>query len=203
VSTDEVYGDRRGDDSAAIAGVTPLEPTNPYAASKAAAEMLVTSYVKSYALPCTIVRCNNVYGPRQHYTKVVAKFCTLALRGDELPLYDGGHARRHFVYVEDVVAALGLILRSCAGDGRAYNIAAEQEASAAELSRYVLELAGRSVASAKHVPGRPYDDQRYLVCDAELRAYGWRPRVSLKDGLAQTFRWYAQKHRDQGDRGSS
>ena len=195
VSTDEVYGDRRGDDSAADSTTTPLCPTNPYSASKASAEMLVKAYRSSYELPCTVVRCNNVYGPRQHDTKVVAKFCTMALRGDDLTLYDGGKSRRHFVYVSDAVVAIGILLRSGDLDGKVYNVASDQDVSIAELARHILALACRPTNGTTSVEGRPYDDMRYLVCDADTRSLGWRQTVPLEDGLAKTFRWYAERHR--------
>lgn len=194
VSTDEVYGDRHEREKPASARKTPLEPTNPYAASKAGAEMIVKSYASSYRLPCLVVRCNNAYGPRQYDTKVIPKFCSLALRGEQLPLHGEGLARRHFVHVRDVAEAICLLLRSGEPDGRAYNVSGDEEISVVELAGRILTLAGRPLAGGTcSVSDRPYNDRSYRVCDAELRALGWRPETSLDDGLLETFRWVSER----------
>ena len=194
MSTDEVYGDFSHDGGgAAEEASTVLQPTNPYAAAKAAAEMLARAYYVSHRLPCTVVRCNNCYGPRQHLTKVIPRFCDLALSSTPLTLHGGGRTLRSFVHVSDAVDALSLLLRSCEPCGAVYNIGSGQEVAIADLAQKILSLAGASPGSVVCADDRPFNDTRYVVDDARLRAFGWRPQVPFERGLAETFEWYRQR----------
>jgi dTDP-glucose 4,6-dehydratase len=188
MSTDEVCGEIL-DDEGAREETTVLRPTNPYAGSKAGAEHMVGAYMKSHGVPCVICRCNNVFGPRQFTTKVIPRFSTMALRGETLPLHGGGRAVRSFVHVDDVVRAVALLIGS-GRPGSVVNVGADFEISIADLARRICELAGRG--SVEDTPDRLFQDRRYSMNDARLRAMGWRPLVPFDEGLERTFRWYAE-----------
>jgi UDP-glucose 4,6-dehydratase len=195
VSTDEVYGTEAhkasaGDAPCAEASV--LEPTNPYAATKAAAEMLVKAYAASYRLPCVVTRSNNVYGPGQYPEKLVPKFALLAARGARLPVHGDGKALRSFLHVRDAAAAFDTVLHSGA-DGGVFNVGSRRERTVLEVAAAVCAHFGRDAASAiEHVPDRLFNDRRYFIDDAKLAALGWAPRVGWEEGLAETIEWYVR-----------
>ena len=193
ISTDEIWG---GDsDRVHAAGANEetgvLRPSNPYAATKAAAEMVVASYHLSHRMPCVIARFNNVYGARQHVTKVIPRFSTLALQGRPLPLHGGGTALRAFLHVTDVARAIAVIVQSGA-IGESYNVGSGTELTIARLAAKICSLAAADLL-VETVEDRPFQDRRYLMDDAKLRALGWRPLVDFDAGLAQTFAWYAAR----------
>ena len=181
ISTDEVYGDCSAQQASED---TILQPTNPYAASKAAAEMLVKAYTHSLKLPCTIVRLNNVYGPRQHVSKVIPRFSSLAFQGSPLPLHGSGDAKRCFIHASDAVDAVALVM-ACGKTGETYNVGGGFELTVRELALRINALTS-SGGGLKNVQDRPYNDMRYLLDDSKLRALGWAPRVSFDDGLEET-----------------
>ena len=189
VSTDEVYGDSSQEGASEE---STLQPTNPYAASKAAAEMLVKAYQHSLGLPCSIVRLNNVYGPRQDLSKVIPRFCVLAARGDALPLHGGGGAKRCFIHAADACSAIALVL-AAGRPGEVYNVGGGRELTVLELAKAINALAG-SEGGVASVEDRPYNDQRYLLNDSKLRKMGWHPGVPFEEGLAETFASYASPH---------
>jgi dTDP-glucose 4,6-dehydratase len=187
VSTDEVYGtgDPQGgsfDEDHAI------HPRSPYAASKAAADLLCQAYVATYDLPIVLVRGTNAYGPRQ-IEKVIPTYAVNALEGTPVPVYGRGLQRREFLYVSDwVTAALTVFDRG--EPGLVYNIGGGHELENAELARRICELAGAPASLISFVPDRPGHDFRYGVGWERLRALGWRPSVSFDDGLRGTVEWY-------------
>lgn len=191
VSTDEVYGTadattegRREDDAV-------LAPTNPYSASKAAAEMVVRAYHTSYGVPVIITRGNNVYGPGQFPEKIIPKFLLQVQRGLPLTIHGDGRNARHYVHVRDVAAAFVRIL--CHGRvGATYNIGVEEERTNLEVAHAVLALAGRAPTEVRHVEDRKFNDFRYPVNSQRLRALGWAPEVAWEDGLRETMAWYAE-----------
>jgi len=185
VSTDEVYGTEAGA-GGACAEASVLEPTNPYAATKAAAEMLVKAYAASYRLPCLVTRSNNVYGPGQFPEKLVPKFALLAARGAQLPVHGDGTAMRSFLHVSDRVLHAG-------ADGGVFNVGSRRERSVLEVAAAVCAHFGRDAAAAVvHVPDRLFNDRRYFIDDAKLAALGWAPRVGWEEGLAATIEWYVR-----------
>jgi UDP-glucose 4,6-dehydratase len=187
VSTDEVYGAGSG---AASGEASTLEPTNPYAATKAAAEMLVKAYHNSYKLPCITTRSNNVYGPHQYPEKLIPKFALLCAAGGRLPVHGSGAALRCFLHVSDVAAAYDVILHAGAA-GETFNIGTQAERSVLDVAAAVCAHFGRDAADAiEHVPDRLFNDRRYFIDDAKLAALGWAPRVGWEAGLADTIRWY-------------
>lgn len=190
ISTDEVYGEselhQKTEQSL-------LCPTNPYAASKAGAEMLVRAYHMSYKLPVVITRGNNVYGPKQYPEKVIPKFITQLRRGERCTLHGSGQALRSFIYVSDTVDAIKHVV--LAGEiGEVYNIASDDELYVVDVARsLVKELIGSQAALDDHVTfvdDRLFNDRRYFISDAKLRALGWQQRVPWTEGLQRTIEWY-------------
>ncbi|MBI2636865.1 MAG: dTDP-glucose 4,6-dehydratase, partial [Parcubacteria group bacterium] len=190
VSTDEVYGDvaapKKSKDG------DPFKPSSPYSASKAAAESLAIAAIRTHEVPIMITRSTNNYGPYQFPEKLLPLFITNLIEGKKVPLYDGGTQIRDWLHVEDNCRAIGLVLRH--GElGEAYDIAAENEPEVTnrEITEMVLELLGQNQNMIEPVSGlRPGHDQRYAVDSSKIRSLGWKPSVSLKEGLSQTVKWY-------------
>jgi UDP-glucose 4,6-dehydratase len=198
VSTDEVYGD--GESGTPSHEGSPLEPTNPYAATKAGAEYLVKAYHRSFALPVIITRGNNVYGPHQFPEKIIPKFVNQLMRGLPLTLHGTGANTRNYLFVEDVARAFDVILHSGVV-GEIYNIGGHNERSNIEVARELLkalgkvEEAGGSLEAAEKanivfVPDRPFNDLRYHLDCARLNALGWSETVHFSEGLVRTVEWY-------------
>jgi dTDP-glucose 4,6-dehydratase len=187
MSTDEVYG------SGDAGGGTfeedhVLAPRSPYAASKAAADLLCNAYAATYGLPVTVVRGTNAYGPRQ-IERVVPTYAMAALEGRPLPVYGDGRERREFLHVRDWVRAALLVLDR-GEPGVVYNIGAGNELSNLELARRICALAGADESQISFVPDRPGHDFRYGISSARLELLGWKPEISFDDGLAETVAWY-------------
>ncbi|MBI2050264.1 MAG: dTDP-glucose 4,6-dehydratase [Parcubacteria group bacterium] len=190
ISTDEVYGDveapRKSKDGDAF------KPSSPYSASKAAAESLAIAAIRTHEAPIIITRCTNNYGHYQFPEKLVPLFITNLIEGKKVPLYDGGTQIRDWLFVTDHCSAIDLVLRKGAL-GEAYDIAAENEPEVtnAEITEMVFELLGQNKDMIEPVSGlRPGHDQRYAVDSSKVRALGWKPSVSLAEGLKQTVKWY-------------
>jgi len=187
VSTDEVYGActaAHGFDEAA-----PLRPTNPYAASKASADLLVQAAVATHGVPALIVRPANNFGPYQYPEKLIPLFITNALADAPLPVYgDGGHIR-DWLHVEDTCAAL-LIVLARGRAGEAYNVSAESLTANLEVGRQILQMLGKPERLLQHVADRPAHDRRYAMTAGKLRALGWAPRHPFDLALRETVDWY-------------
>mmetsp|Transcript_2675 Transcript_2675/g.9712 ORF Transcript_2675/g.9712 Transcript_2675/m.9712 type:complete len:277 (-) Transcript_2675:1955-2785(-) len=196
VSTDEVYGETATD---AVTGKTErdvLMPTNPYAASKAGAEMLVNAYKISFGLPIIITRSNNVYGPHQYPEKVIPKFTLMASKGKALPIHGDGSQRRSFVFVGDVARAFDVILHK-GHDGQTYNISGSKEITVNETADMILGLLGTTKGmSTTNVKDRLFNDCRYFIDDSNLRALGWEPEVDFEEGMDITVKWYLEHGED-------
>jgi dTDP-glucose 4,6-dehydratase len=193
VSTDEVYGEVGPLETCTEQSL--LNPTNPYAASKAAAEFIVKSYHKSYGLPIIITRGNNVYGPGQYPEKLIPKFILQLLRGQKMTVHGTGATMRNFVYVLDVVKAFELILFH-GQVGAMYNIGSDNEHSVMDIARLLHGMMYSPAASlgdsVTFVEDRLFNDSRYSVDSKELLALGWRNSTAFHDGLQQTIAWYQQ-----------
>jgi dTDP-glucose 4,6-dehydratase len=186
VSTDEVYGDSPPD-AAPLTEDSALRPNNPYAASKAAADLMAQTYAKCYHLPIVITRSNNVIGPLQHSEKLVPAVMARIRAGQRALVEGDGTQLRAFVYVDDVVAAIDLV-RTRGQLGQVYNIAGACEHSVLGLVEAVLaELrpGERLQDWTEFVPDRLYQDKRYFVSAAKLHALGWKPQVSLPEAIAR------------------
>jgi len=186
VSTDEVYGSV---DEGRAPEDAPLAPRSPYAAAKAAGELLVRSYVITHGLDAVVTRGSNTYGPFHHPEKLIPLFITNALDDRELPLYGDGLQRREWLYVSDHAAAIDLVLRA-GGSGETYNIAGPAERTNRDVVTLLLELLGKPWSLVRQVDDRPGHDRRYAMDGSKLAALGWRPTMSFEEGLSATVAWY-------------
>ncbi|CAI5728450.1 unnamed protein product [Hyaloperonospora brassicae] len=200
VSTDEVYGDGRNE-SAPMTEDHGLEPTNPYAATKAGAEFLATSFYRSFRLPVIITRSNNAYGPHQYPEKLIPKFVNQILRNRPVTIHGDGRHTRNYLYISDVVAAFDLILHEGAV-GEVYNIGGTNELSSKEVAMDLLalmkpELQELEVAKlVTHVQDRPCNDHRYIIDATKIRALGWKEKTPWREGLRETVEWFTRyRHR--------
>lgn len=188
VSTDEVYGSLGPEGH--FTEESPLAPNSPYAASKAAADLLVRAYVQTYGLPAIITRASNNYGPYQFPEKAIPLFLTNAIEGHELPVYGDGQHRREWLFVEDHCAGLLRVLRG-GRLGEVYNIGGGQECTNVELARLVVHAVGASEALIRLVKDRPGHDRRYALSSDKMAVeLGWKPTVSLAEGVMRTVAWY-------------
>jgi dTDP-glucose 4,6-dehydratase len=187
VSTDEVYGDLEGSRRASESD--PLRPSSPYSAAKAAGDLQVLAYVRTYGVHASITRGANTYGPNQYPEKLIPLFVTNALDGEPLPLYGDGRQVREWLHAEDHCAGIELVLREGA-PGEVYNVGGEDFENV-EVTRRILELTGADPALVRHVEDRAGHDRRYAVDDTKLRALGWAPAHSFGErGLKETVAWY-------------
>jgi dTDP-glucose 4,6-dehydratase len=192
VSTDEVYGSL-GPSDPAFTEEHPLQPNSPYAASKAAADLLVRAYYKSYGVPTLVTRCGNNYGPYQFPEKFLPLFITNALDNLSLPLYGDGLQVRDWIHVEDHARALLEVLEK-GTIGETYNISARGEQTNLCMAERVLNLMGKPASLLRYVTDRPGHDRRYGIDAGKLgRELGWQPSISLEDGLVATIDWYSQQ----------
>ncbi len=190
VSTDEVYGSLGPTGS--FTEETPLAPNSPYAASKAAADLLVRSYARTYGLPAVVTRCSNNYGPGQHPEKLIPRLVTGLLRDEPVPVYGDGLNIRDWVHVADHCAALELVWRH-GRPGEVYNVGGRCEKTNLEVAHALLDLLGKPRSLLRFVADRPGHDRRYAVdCGKIERELGWRPRMTFTDGLRETVRWYVE-----------
>lgn len=187
VSTDEVYGEIR---DGAFSEDDPLDPRNPYAATKAGADLLAKSYHTTHDLPVMITRSSNNYGPRQHPEKLVPKLITRALEGEPLPIYGDGSNVREWLYVEENCRAIDLVLRE-GTPGEIYNVGSGEELENVEVAKRILDVVGASYDLIEFVEDRPGHDQRYALDSEKVSALGWEPRRSFDDGLERTVEHYA------------
>ena len=191
VSTDEVYGESSYELNASnTEHASLLEPTNPYSATKAGAEMLVMAYGRSYDLPYVITRGNNVYGPHQFPEKAIPKFIMLAKRGLQIPLHGDGMATRSYMHVADAANAFDSILHH--GEDRGvYNIGAQEERTVRSVAEDICkELKLNADNVVKYVKDRQFNDRRYFIDCSKLLSLGWKQEKSWEDGLRETIAWY-------------
>jgi dTDP-glucose 4,6-dehydratase len=188
ISTDEVYGSLGA--QGCFTEETPLSPNNPYSASKAAADLLVRAYFKTYGLPVNITRCSNNYGPYQHPEKFIPLIITNALRDMPVPVYGDGLHIRDWLYVEDHCRAIETVLLK-GEPGETYNIGGCNEKTNIELVAMILKLLNKPEQLIVNVSDRPGHDRRYAIDAAKIQSeLGWRPAVNFEEGLAGTVRWY-------------
>jgi dTDP-glucose 4,6-dehydratase len=183
-STDEVYGESKTDvPFTEEEGV--LRPTNPYSASKAAAEMIVRSYIESFKMNIKIIRCNNVYGPRQYPEKLIPKFKRLLKEGKKCTVHGSKSAmiKRAFMHVEDVVDAVETVWKK-GTPGEVYNIASDDELTVMELTKLMIETIQKTTNHDEwitYVDDRPFNDQRYHICAKKLKSLGWYQKKTRAD----------------------
>jgi dTDP-glucose 4,6-dehydratase len=196
ISTDEVYGDTDGLEPRSEED--PLRPGSPYAASKAAADLLCLAYRRTYGLPVLIARSSNNYGPYQHPEKLIPLVIRNLLVGEEVPVYGDGGQRRDWLFVEDNCRALLLVLEQGAV-GAIYNIATGVRVRNLQLVQSICTVLARELDiepaeffdRIRFTPDRPGHDREYAVrTDRIAHTLGWRPEVELEEGLRRTVRWY-------------
>jgi len=194
VSTDEVYGEILPSNPTALEGSTVLEPTNPYAATKAGAEFLVKAYHRSFNLPTIITRGNNVYGPGQFPEKIIPKFICLLERKRPCYIHGDGSHTRNFIYISDVVTAFDTILHHGV-IGETYNIGTDFEISNLSVAKTLIRkynLQDKEEEFIKFVEDRRFNDRRYAIDNTKLKALNWSPSVEWEEGLQKTIDWYRQ-----------
>lgn len=189
ISTDEVYGSI---EKGSFTEESPLNPSSPYSASKASADLMVSAYFKTYHLPVIITRCTNNFGPYQYPEKLVSLFITNALENRKLPLYGDGLHRREWIYVLDHCEALDLIWRE-GKVGEIYNIGSGKDISNKEISLAILKIVEKPQTLIEYVKDRPGHDRRYSVDTAKLRSLGWKVRYPFEEALQETIRWYQDR----------
>ena len=188
ISTDEVYGSiQKGsfDESA------PLNPSNPYSASKGSADLLVLSYFKTYKSPVVIIRSTNNYGPYQYPEKFIPLFIINAIRNKKLPLYGDGRNVRDYLFVLDNCKGIDIVLHK-GKEGEIYNISAGNEKENIYVANKILEYLGKDKSLIEFVKDRPGHDKRYSINSDKIRKLGWKDEVSFEDGLKKTIDWYKE-----------
>jgi dTDP-glucose 4,6-dehydratase len=187
VSTDEVYGDLAEGGSASESH--PVEPSSPYSVAKAAGDLHIPAYVRTFGVNASITRGSNTYGPNQYPEKLVPLFVTNALDGQPLPVYGDGKQIRDWLHVEDHCAGIEFVLREGA-PGEVYNVGGGNERENIEITQLIVELTGADASLVRHVTDRPGHDRRYSLDFSKLERLGWKPERVFEDGLAETVEWY-------------
>ncbi|MFC1435636.1 dTDP-glucose 4,6-dehydratase [Streptacidiphilus sp. N1-3] len=187
VSTDEVYGPLL---TGAAAEDAPLRPSVPYAASKAASDLIALSYWQTSRVPVCVTRSSNNYGPHQHPEKIIPLFVTRLLKGEPVTLHGQGQHVRNWLHVADHCAGIELALRH-GTPGEVYNLGGGTDLTGRELTGMILDACGATWDAVTYIPDRPANDLRYAMdCSKAVHALGYRPGHDLKAGLAQTVDWY-------------
>jgi dTDP-glucose 4,6-dehydratase len=188
VSTDEVYGDMPpgafADENA------PLQPSSPYSASKASSDLIVKSYIRTFNFPAVVTRASNNYGPLQFPEKFLPLMITSALDDKPLPIYGDGKQERDWLHVQDHCSGILAVLER-GRTGEVYNIGGLDVVENLTMARRLLHATGKTESLLSFVKDRPGHDRRYaLNCDKIQRELGWKPAISLDEGLQQTIEWY-------------
>jgi dTDP-glucose 4,6-dehydratase len=187
ISTDEVYGSLKEESAVEE---TRFNPSSPYSATKAAAELLINSYVKTYDSDCLITRCTNNYGPRQFAEKLIPKTIILAFYEKEIPIYGTGKNIRDWLYVTDHCSAIEKVLEN-GKKGESYNISGNYEIDNITIVREILSLMNKSEALITYVEDRPGHDFRYSMKSEKIRnELQWSQKIDFKEGIKKTVKWY-------------
>ena len=187
ISTDEVYGSLENDSATEEYR---FDPSNPYAATKASAELLVNSYVKTYDLDCVITRCTNNYGPRQFYEKLIPKTIFLANQDKKIPIYGTGKNIRDWIFVDDHCEAVYNVLLN-GKSGESYNISSNNELDNITIVKTILEIMDKSDDLIEFVDDRPGHDLRYSLDSSKIRkSLKWVEKITFQEGLEKTIEWY-------------
>ena len=191
MSTDEVYGEVKQNEEEKTE-TSLLKPTNPYSATKASAELLAASYYKSFQLPIIIIRCNNMYGPRQYPEKVVPAFIYNLLNDNKCKIQGEGNTERHFIYVQDVVDAL-LLVHDSGEINEIYNISTEYYMDIISLAKLIIKKVKDTDNYSEHieyVKDRNFNDFRYLINSNKLEKLGWKANIEFEEGLQKTIEYF-------------
>ena len=194
MSTDEVYGEVKSGEPECTENSL-LKPTNPYSATKASAELLASSYYHSFKLPITVIRCNNVFGPRQYPEKVIPSFINNLLYDDKCYIHGKGETERHFIYVDNVIDAI-LTIYEKGQINEIYNIANTECYKVIELAKLLvkkLKETDEFEQFIEYIPDRNFNDLRYLINSNKLEALGWSPKINFEEGLKRTIQSFKKK----------
>jgi len=191
VSTDEIYGSI---EDGSFNEKNQLSPSSPYAASKAAGDLLALAYHKTYGFPVSVTRSSNNYGPYQHPEKLVPKLIVKALLSKPLPIYGDGRNVRDWIYVSDNCEAIDLVVHK-GGEGEVYNVGAGEEKMNIEVAKMVLRLLNKPETLLTFVKDRPGHDRRYSLDYSKIKELGWKPKTRFEEGLEKTIQWYASNER--------
>jgi len=189
ISTDEVYGQIL---DGTFSEDDRLNPRNPYAATKAGADLLAQSYQTTHDLPVLITRTSNNFGPRQHPEKLIPKFIQNAATGETLPVYGDGSNVREWIYVEDNCRAVDLVLRE-GSVGEVYNIGSHAEKTNLEITKAILQAVDADDDLIEFVEDRAGHDQRYALNTEKIESLGWKPEYTFEKGLSKTVEHYLSR----------
>lgn len=190
ISTDEVYGSLGPTGS--FSESSPVQPNNPYAATKAGADFLVRAAHKSYGLDTVITRCSNNFGPYQFPEKLIPLMILNALEDKQLPVYGDGMHARDWIYVSDHCSAIDAALRR-GEPGAVYNIGGNHDAPNISIVKLILRILGKPESLIRHVEDRPGHDRRYAMDSSKIeKELGWRPKHSFEEALKKTVEWYVK-----------
>ncbi len=193
VSTDEVYGDLPLDrKDLFFTEDTPLNPSSPYAASKASADFLVQAYHRTFGLNTTISRCSNNYGPYHFPEKLIPLMISRALNNESLPVYGNGKNVRDWLHVEDHCSAIDLIIHK-GKSGEIYNVGGHNEKTNLEVVKTILKTLDKPESLISYVKDRPGHDLRYAIDPKKLEnELGWKPKYNFDTGIEMTIKWYLE-----------
>jgi len=190
ISTDEIYGDAY--EQSSFNEDSKINPSNPYAATKAAADNLVASYHRTYGIDCITTRCTNNFGPCQFPEKLIPKTIIRSIKNLKIPLYGNGQQIRSWIYVYDHVNAIKQLI-SNGKSGQVYNITAYNEITNKTIVEMTLDILGKSHDMIEYVDDRPGHDKRYSIdCSKIEKEIGWAPKFKFDDALKDTINWYIQ-----------
>ena len=189
VSTDEVYGDLAGGGSSVE--TDPVKPSSPYSVAKAAGDLHIPAYARTFGVNASITRGSNTYGPNQYPEKLIPLMTTNAIEGEPLPIYGDGKQIRDWLWVEDHCAGIETVLREGA-PGEVYNVGGRDELENVEVVGHVLRLTGADESLIRHVEDRAGHDRRYSLDTSKLRGLGWEPLKPFEEGIAETVAWYLE-----------
>ena len=187
VSTDEVYGDLAGGGSSVE--TDPIKPSSPYSVAKAAGDLHIPAYARTFGVNASITRGSNTYGPNQYPEKLIPLMTTNAIEGEPLPVYGDGKQIRDWLWVDDHCAGIETVLREGA-PGEVYNVGGRDELENVEVVGHILRLTGADESLIRHVEDRAGHDRRYSLDTSKLRGLGWEPLKPFEEGIAETVAWY-------------
>ncbi len=187
VSTDEVYGDLAGGGSSVE--TDPVKPSSPYSVAKAAGDLHIPAYARTFGVNASITRGSNTYGPNQYPEKLIPLMTTNAIEGEPLPVYGDGKQIRDWLWVEDHCAGIETVLRKGA-PGEVYNVGGRDELENVEVVGHILRLTGADESLIRHVEDRAGHDRRYSLDTSKLRGLGWEPLKPFEEGIEETVSWY-------------
>ena len=190
VSTDEIYGD--AENLSSFTENSQIHPSNPYSATKAASDHLVSSYHRTYGIKCIITRCTNNFGPRQFPEKLIPKTIIRLIKNLKVPIYGNGKQIRSWIHAADHVKAIDSLI-SKGKSGEVYNITAYEEISNINIVEKILDLMNKSHNMIEFVSDRPGHDKRYSINSSKIKkTIGWKPTYTFDDALKQTVNWYLE-----------